>query len=440
MRSFLGRQRSRPGPRTRSANIVASASRGLRSHAVPITAADQQLGRPPSATRRPARTASIVASASRGLRSHAVPTLRANLNRNNADKTRIANALATLVGVVQDFMAMSGYPLSSAVRTAVQTWGPRVGGSAWGAAMLAGAAAKAAVLRIPEAVLKFAVSMVFVFVVRPYRIAVSRASVDRVVVRFKNQLGRLLQGRDVDLRPVVSDLVMSFDAVDVKNMAHSVVQGLLQSYVYAPYVSSGGGGTMCTLCASAACGGGRSKKRAARVSGGSLAALAARAFKALNVLLGVHRTSLTASARRALDTYVFQYYLPSAARAVPGLGAQVLMGTVARFAAYGGVLSAQVLSLTGLDARVSAYLSRFGVDINAAALSRVLTSHAAAVMAFLKKDPRANIEPLLLDILKNANPMGATGGVVTAAVSGAGTSEFCQLCSKLYGACVRGVV
>lgn len=384
----------------------------------------------------------VVNSAARGLRSHAVTTLIPNMKRNSADKGRIANAMAMLVGVVQDFMAMSGYSLSAAVRTAVASYGPQVAGSAWGASALALAAAKAAVHRIPPAVFRFAVSMVFVFVVTPYRIQVRKESIERVVLRFKNVLAGLLDGKEVDLRPLVSDLIMSFDAVDVKNMAYTAVQSILQTYVYNPYSpSSTGPGTMCTMCSSVSCRTAKPKGHGP-VSGASLARLADRAFKAINMLLAsTNGTNLTQAARRAVDTYLFNQFIPLAARKVPGLTASVLLGSsVALRTAVltvSAALTPQVLALTRLDYYASAHLSKFGVHIDQVTLGKVLRAHAGTLAAFLRNDPKARIEPVLVDILKSANPLGATRGVLTAAVSRQATPEFCHLCAKAYGMCMR---
>ena len=384
----------------------------------------------------------VVNSAARGLRSHPLPTLLNNIKRNSADHGRIANGMAMLVGVLQDFMAMSGYSLSAAVRTAVASYGPQVAGSAWGASALALAAAKAAVHRIPLAVVRFAVTLIFVFVVTPYRIQVRKESIERVLVRFKGLLANLLDGKEVDLRPLVSDLIMSFDAVDVKNMAYTVVQAILQTYVYNPYVPSAGPGTMCTMCASVACRTAKPKGRGGPVSGPSLARLADRAFKAVNMLLAAsHKATLTQVARRAVDTYVFNQFIPMAARKVPGLSASVVMSSSVALKtivlAISAALTPQMLSLTRLDYYAALHLSKFGVHIDQVALGKVLRAHAGTLAGFLRNDPKARIEPVLVDILKAANPLGATRGVLTAAVSRQATPEFCHLCSKAYGACMR---
>ena len=370
-----------------------------------------------------ARTrANIVRAAARGLQSHPLPTLQNNLDRNDSTKRRIAAALTILVGALQDFMQLSGYSLSKAVSAAVNTHGyGRVSGA------LAGLLRSA-----PDAVFTFGVTLLFVFVVKPYRLELSRPAVERAVGQARKSLVALLQGGAADLRPLVSAVVMSLGSVEAKNLAVGAIDGILGTYVYHPYKStSTGGGAMCTLCASVlnCAGAGATTKKGFGMSNGSaLGRPVSRAFKAVNMLLAVTgRGTLTSVARRAMDTYLraASPHLATLVRVV-GPTAALSVGTVT-----------MVVGKIGLGRWVAAYLAKFGLGLDDDTLSRVLYRHLGRVRQFIAASPTADIEPLLVDLVVSARPLGLTGGMIGAAVAKKGTAEFCALCRSSYAACVR---
>lgn len=407
----------------------------------------------------------IATSAARSLRSHPVPTLTANLNRDDLTKQRIATALTILVGVVQDFMAVSGYTLSAAVRTAITTnmraatppWvskmvavtGALAGATGMGAGVsratgpLAGAGRGLARATGADRLLwKFTVHLVYLFWVKSRGGSATKASLERFMKRSKGNLAALMQGKDIDLRPLVSDLVMSMDYVDVGNAAATIVDDILREYVHNPYTpTSTGGSVMCTLCSSVRCvpGGrnnGSSQKAGTRgVHGERLADLAARALKALNMVLKLQGTTVTRVLRAASSTYTQQWagikkrpLAPLMTTGVEALGASVGATVLAANALLFGVI--------GQRPYLARYLAAFGVDISQASLTWVVTKHSVALSRFLAWDPTVNIEPMLLDILRRTDPIGATRGVLSAAVARKGSSEFCHLCFVKYTACV----
>lgn len=367
-----------------------------------------------------ARTrANVVRAAARGLQSHPLPTLQQNLNRNDAKKGKIAAALTILVGALQDFMRLSGYSLGKAVKAAVDThqrYG-RVSG------------ALAGLLRVaPDAVFGFAVTLLFVFVVKPYRVEVSRPAVERAVGQARKSLEALLRGGEADLRPLVSAVVMSLGSVEAHALAVGAVDGILNTYVYNPYQSTGGGGAMCALCASVGKCAGDTRKPGFGVSNGSaLARPLSKAFKAVNMLLAVTRPGLTLTsvARRAMDTYLRE--------ASPHLATLVRLAGPAAALSVGTV--AMVVGKIGLGRLVAKYLAKFGLGLDDAALSRVLYRHLGRVRHFLGNKPGADIEPLLVDLVVSARPAGLTGGIIGAAVAKRATPEFCALCRSSYAMC-----
>lgn len=397
----------------------------------------------------------IAASAARSLRSHPVPTLRANLNRNDRSKQRIASALAILVGVVQDFLALSGYTLSAAVRTAVATRVADAGRARWVVYMLQGAVSGAARVTgrlggggaarlATDQAWKFTVHLVYLFLVKPRNTEISKASVERFMQRSKGSIMALVNGKDIDLRPLVSDLVMSMGSVDVQNTASGIVGDILQEYVYTAYKSSSvsQGGFMCTLCSSVRCASGpAAAKGGGAVHGERLAALAGRVLKAVNMVLETRGTTFTRVVRAATDTYIrdtvgLRAPLPRAVSgAVNVAGVAAVYGTVPLGVA-GLTGEALVAKARGQQPVLSRKLAAFGVDISQTALGVVLAKHSLTLVRFVARDPAVNIENMILDILRRTDPIGATRGVLTAAVTRRGTSEFCRLCTFKYRACM----
>lgn len=386
------------------------------------------------------RRANIARSAAVGIKSHHVPTLMHNLAGNRAAQQRVANALTRLVGVLQDFMKLAGYSLAQAVHATVITRGAEATG--WGAGVMRGLTAVAAgVIRAPpDALLAFFVKMVFLYVVKPYRVDVDRRAIERVVLKARSAIASLVAGKDVDLRPIASNLIMAMDPISVGNMAKTIVAEILDTYVYHPYSSSSKGGLMCTLCSSVSgcrSGGGKGKAPApaARAANSrAIAGLLQRALLSVNELLRVETRALTVTraARVAMDTYI-RSASPEWMRGMIVPAVRTFGPMAARGA---GVVSAG-LDRINFGAWVARYLAKFGLAINEAALRGIVDRHAAAVRDFLANKPTANIEPLVIDITRAAGPMGLVRGALGTAISRKPTSEFCALCSSAYGMCVR---
>jgi hypothetical protein len=364
------------------------------------------------------------------------------LNRNVSHRQTLANALTILVGALQDFMALSGLSLAAAVREAIRVRGAEaLGVGSWGQGVLGGLAGAAGrlVRWQSDAALTFLVKLVYLFVVRPYGVQVKPAAIGRIVSKGRRSLAALLRGQATDLRPLVSDLVMAMDAADAANLGRRVVAGVLDAYVYKPYSAGEGPGVMCGLCSAAACtrgaapGPGACPPRATaanheadRRRGMQLGVVVHRALRAVNMLLRIEFRGLTVTAalRKAVDTYT-----PEAAqRWVSPVGRGVL-----KAAPVLGFLADRLR----LGAMVARQLAAFGLCIDKADLTAVLDTHAKRLSAFLARDPAVSIEPVLIDIVVRARPLGLARGILGAAVAKGSSGEFCTLCRSRYSSCAR---
>lgn len=401
------------------------------------------LSRSRSAMRR-----NMVNSAARGtLRAFRVSN--ANLRFNRAQQSKVANAITILVGALQDFMLLSGQPLSRAVhKTIVNLPGQAInsalagkpiggalrfvtGGRSVGRAIMGGTTkvASAVIGGIP---VKFVVALLKKYAVEPYELksVLDDARLERIVVGSQKSLRALIEGKVIDLRPLVSNVIMAMDPVDVTNLARGVLNDVLNQYVYSAYKSSGstGPGAMCGLCrqATSCAADGKTFKANRSRNGQALRAIVERALRAVNMLLSIQKRppnqpplTVSSVAHQAMLSKLPTFMQMPPVRAAAGLAVGAAMQVIRPFASL-----------------ISGYSATMGVYIDTSAVQALLSKHWKAVGAWLASG-KANIEPFILDVVGAVRPLGVVRGAVSQAINvkGKATTEFCALCQSVYSTC-----
>lgn len=178
------------------------------------------------------------------MRSHALHTLENNMRANVQVKLGIVKDVVQLVGVVQNLMKAQGYSLSKVVHAIVKVHGSGalsgivkkktgIRADTWMNRLVALALAGVG-SRPPDAVFVYAIKLVFVFVVRPFKIDLHYKDMETIVLRHRDILVKLGKGADVDLRPLVRSLLMAMDPVDVRNLARWVLRIVFRRYLDSP--------------------------------------------------------------------------------------------------------------------------------------------------------------------------------------------------------------
>ena len=380
----------------------------------------------------------VVRDAATGIRGFRVSN--ANLRRNRDQQARVANAVTMLVGAVQDLMKLSGQSMAQALHKTIVIRGgnkinvplmlgvrglPRVGrviakGGTWAAS---------AAITIAGIPVFFVSKLLDIFLIKPYGLqALDEVKLATIIRRTTKTLAALVKGKDTDLRPLVSSVVMILDPVDALNLARDVLTNVLKTYVYSPYESAAasGPGAMCELCKAAeSCKGGPKKAMAGGMArnGRKLRGIVDKVLRAVNILLAVDGRKVTVSAiiyaamRSNLPTFMQSGPVRAAGGAAAGLAAPPLAAALAPWA--------------------SRYASKMGVGIDAAALSGAMIKHWAKLAGWLSTG-RGNIEPFILDVVEAVRPMGLVRGAASVLVANQGaTSEFCAFCSTGYKSCTR---
>lgn len=358
-----------------------------------------------------------------------------NLNQANAERKRmVVNiALTRLVGVVQDLLAMSGYSLSRLLYQqgsayVTSTVGSKVGsivGAKVGTAvsLATGAAIRPFTVALIGIMLKPLVSTGLNRRLPSYMGgAVNAAFVDRVLSRSQRTVQAILRDQNVDVRPLVSAIIMAMNARDVRRLGQDTLRGLLDTYVYSK-VASSGPGVMCKLCGSVTCSGqGTVQASKMGASGPKMAALVAKALRSINELLPLEDRSLTVT--KAVR-FALSHYLPSKA-------------TVAARMVPSQLVSVAGLIATAMYPAIRQRIRALGLDIEYADFAAIATKDLQTLRAFVAGDPKANIEPFLVRVVAGSKPLGLVAGAVGALTArGATTSEFCQLCRSTYSTCIR---
>lgn len=341
----------------------------------------------------------------------------ANLNNANARQKRaIVNvAVIRLVSAIQDLLEMSGYSLSQMIHKEVVTATGKYSGVTLGAA-------RVAVSVLSNKVIRVIAAAIYRWV--PNKPMENITFISKALERSKKSIDAIAAGKKVDLRPVVSSIIMNMTARDARTMGKNLVKYLLDTYVYSAYVSSGGGGTMCKLCSKVSCGSNAPVKATAH-NAARLSLIVQKVFKAINSLLSIddRRPTVTQAIRQAADSNISSAAVKQVAvlwaKWTPSTGA-VLMGVIVQM----------------LHPWLNSKLRSLGLEIDKQTFWALAVKDLPSLVRFVAKDPKADVEPFLVRLVAGAKPVGVLSGLVGARY-GTGTSEFCTLCKTVYGTCAR---
>lgn len=336
-----------------------------------------------------------------------------------APRKRTARALADLVGVLEDVLRMSGYSLSELLRTAGADYvrglipGSRLLPEAVMRALGRGAVASSGV--VAGAALRLAGTGPV------YRILGKVAPLGWVDDRtLLANIGTTLARRDASLAPLVYEVVMKLKEAEVEQLVQRIVNGVLDTYVYTRYKSSGGGGMLCGLCGRAACSSTAKSGKANADAGPRLASNLQRAFRAVNTLLDMdpRRLTVTIALYKAMESN-----LSPVARNLLHVAGKLHLPTFAAMVAI------------PLYPVIIERVQKFGLSMDRGAFSTILWKHFPSIVRpFITGDMRVSIEPLLIDLVKNSKPLGLVAGLASGvAGNGRATSQFCAMCSQSCG-------
>ena len=240
-----------------------------------------------------------------------------------------------------------------------------------------------------------------------------------VSTHAKHVVDGILADREVDVRPLARAVIDALEPAYAVQLARGVLKSVLDTYIETAYVSKGGPRTVCLLCAEvASCragsapghGGGHHKDISHQ-----LGALLGRALHAVNALLSIAErpTTVTEVARRALDTYV---------------GARTM--TAASWTGPAWTLALQKLR-AAVYPRVNALMHRVGLAISPQEFERVLTQDLAKIRAVVARTPGASIEPVLVHLVVAAQPGDLVRGAVAVGSHRVPGRAFCTMCSTM---------
>jgi hypothetical protein len=228
----------------------------------------------------------------------------------------------------------------------------------------------------------------------------------------------IARGKDVQLGPLVRDILMRIDPAELTRIADRIVGSILRDYVNVPYVSSGPS-TTCAICKASDCAS-QNANRGQNTSnqGQYLAVILRKTLGALNGLLALRNTNVTFAIRKAIDSNLRQF---AGMRLLPNVISRHAMAAAAYFA----VQFAQYA-----HGAVDRVLGKMGLSITKDDLAAIAKMHAGDIARFVRRDPSVRIDSVLVDIVVKSHPISLLRGMAGAAV-GARTKAFCQLCKTM---------
>lgn len=346
----------------------------------------------------------------KGLRSHRLGDVNKNAWARN--KKTVAKSLATIVGVLQSFMKMSGgHSLSKAIFTLAYFQAKEMTGSD-----LIAKGAFGLVKIAPQFVLNWLAKW-----------GLSKLGITLDPQEMRDKLGpqawpvvqKIASNQDVDIQPLVSAVIMSVKDEQLTQLTTKVIAMVLDSYVFQPYKSSGGPSTLCGVCGAVTCDARPAANRSYYPD--KLAFLARKLFAAINDLLSLdgRRLTVTKVMRQAMNTYL----TPTVILAIRG-GTRVL--------ALESVMKYVAAPLYPFFVKL---LNQYGLTIGMDDFAQILLVEFKALPDFADNKPGANIEPLLVKIISKTKPQKLVAGILGGFLQGKSTSEFCTLCKTAYPKC-----
>lgn len=345
------------------------------------------------------------------LRSHPLTNLN---NANAVQKRMIVNvAVVRIVSALQDLLDMSGYSLSQMIYNEVVLATGRFSTAALGAAKLA-------LVVLSQNVTKVMIRELYKWM--PTKPLENVTFVSKALARSKARIMDIAQNKKVDIRPVVSSIIMNMSPRDARMLGKGIVKDLLDTYVYSAYVSSSGGGAMCKLCSKASC---SSPQTAGRHNSARLSAIVQKVLLAINSLLSLDDRNLTftRALRKAADSNIQSALVKKV----------VTFG--ARFTPSTAVILAGLIAQS-LHPFLNSKLRNLGLEIDGQTFLALAVKDLPSLVRFVANDPKANIEPFLVRLVAGAKPIGILSGLVGSRY-GAATTEFCSMCKTLYSVCTR---
>lgn len=371
-----------------------------------------------------------VQSARRGLQVHRVPSIitKNYVPENHNAKDDLKNALVSLTGVAQDFVAASGYDLSKLLYDDAMR---RLGVSWWKPYVIPGLTrcvlGAACVLNKTGWTRSSGAALITLLknLIPPLAAYINITTIDNLQLvtlmrRIQPGMTNIMARKHTDLRPIVFAVVDALKPANARALAGDYLKNMLNTYVYAAYVPSKEPGVMCRACGAAAssCG----KVHPSRNNGSHLARLAQRAIAAMNLLLRVEGRGLTVSS--ALQTAM-------RANLTEALAAQ--LKKVIRYSSPVKPLIPYIASafFNFFDRRVKP----MGLRLDPGSFKALVANHIQTLYRFLSGE-KVSIEQFLVALVHAAKPMGIVKGAFESYVAkGSTTTEFCTMCKTMYPTC-----
>ena len=322
----------------------------------------------------------------------------------------IVSHIATLVGSLDGLMKLSNMSLSRVVTYIARQKAGRAGPAIFKVPIVRGLVREYAILpRVMDTLADL---------LGRYGAKLTPSAWSAVARSSRSILQGIARGKDVQLGPLVRDILMRIDPAQLTRISDKIVGSILRDYVNVPYVSSGPS-TTCAICKASDCAR-QNANRGRNISnqGHQLAGILRKTLAALNGLLALRNTNITLAIRKAIDSNLRQF-----------AGMRLLPNVVTRHAMAAAIYFAVQLAQYAHGA-VDRVLGKMGLSITKDDLAAIATMHAGNIARFIRRDPAVRIDIILVDIIVKSHPINLMRGVAGAAV-GARTKAFCQLCKSM---------
>lgn len=350
---------------------------------------------------RPARLARILRNRTTGILASPPST---------QSSRAIVSHVATLVGSLDGLMKLSNMSLSRVVTYIARQKAGRAGPAIFKVPIVRGLVREYAILpRVRDTLADL---------LGRYGAKLTPSAWSAVARSSRSILQGIARGKDVQLGPLVRDILMRIDPAQLTRIADRIVGSILRDYVNMPYASSGPS-TTCAICRASDCARQNANRgRNTSNQGQYLASILRKTLAALNGLLALRNTNITFAIRKAIDTNLRQF-----------AGMRLLPNVVSRHAMAAAVYFAVRLAQYAHGA-VDRVLGKVGLSITKDDLAAIAKMHAGDIARFIRRDPAVRIDVILVDIVVKSHPISLMRGVAGAAV-GTRTKAFCELCKTI---------
>jgi len=349
---------------------------------------------------RPARLARILRNRTTGILASPPST---------QSSRAIVSHIATLVGSLDGLMKLSNMSLSRVVTYIARQKAGRAGPAIFKVPIVRGLVREYAILpRVMDTLADL---------LGRYGAKLTPSAWSAVARSSRSILQGIARGKDVQLGPLVRDILMRVNPAELERIADRIVGSILRDYVNMPYVSSGPS-TTCAICRASDCARQNANRGRNTNQGQYLAGILRKTLTSLNGLLALRNTNITFAIRKAIDTNLRQF-----------AGMRLLPNVVSRHAMAAAVYFAVQLAQYAHGA-VDRVLGKVGLSITKDDLAAIAKMHAGDIARFIRRDPAVRIDVILVDIVVKSHPISLMRGVAGAAV-GTRTKAFCELCKTI---------